>query len=114
MKTILSAILGLVMPISYTAPLYLRSRLQMHGVDLLQVPTACTRELAGHTVETTKLYAELARKNWRSEITANLETSANVVAGLMFGEPEIAQMSQPEIDAILSRYKLLGTLTRKT
>ena len=71
---------GLLLPISYSGNLYLRHELTGHGVDVSRLSSPCVAELTSEIVSVAKIVSEASGKNWRQDITNNIENAALIVA----------------------------------
>lgn len=79
-QQLFAAALGALVPVSYSAKLYLVRELQKSGVNTATIPEACLRELTTAAVRQCKEQSRFEGRSWRRSITQHIEQIAFLIA----------------------------------
>ena len=105
-QTVLAAILGLVMPVSYSGKLYLVRELQKCGVDTSPFPEQCLQRLTASIVSLCKWTSKIRGVPWRAELTGHIEGTALLIANHLDGDDPLLTLPETYLD-ILRDYGLM-------
>lgn len=80
LRLLILALIGRLMPVTYSGRRYFRRALQQNGVDISKIPNPCLDELADQAIRQGKSIAALAGRNLQTSVVQAIDGQAVGVA----------------------------------
>jgi hypothetical protein len=85
MRTFFGAVVGVLLPISFTGRLLLEHELHQNGVEPGTLPKACLQEFTDQLVADAKMRVRFTNEHWKSQAVETIERWAWFIAAVLQG-----------------------------